>query len=241
MPLSYPALFYDGAGFFCPLTLRDQKGRVFSKTIENPRHVAQFLMPTIQQLCAEANIPFQNIRTIFTTQGPGSFTGIRIGLAAAQGFSSDTMQAYAINRLDFYGRFAMDSGQHDQGLMLIDGGKNAYFSAYYAKNSAPVYALLPYDDLVSYAQQIHAQYMCGGTTGVSSLPVFILAETTQAETVIATSSITVTRIKWDPIICWQMIAAQAPASAAQWQKNLTIPFYLKPPDVTRKPQAALVS
>jgi len=46
---------------------------------------AACLVPVIQELLREESIEFQDLHVIATPTGPGSFTGIRLGLATAQG------------------------------------------------------------------------------------------------------------------------------------------------------------
>jgi len=62
------------------------------------------LFSVMQELLNEANITFQDLNVIATPTGPGSFTGIRLGLATAQGlrlstkatpFAPTTLQNYA--------------------------------------------------------------------------------------------------------------------------------------------------
>ena len=45
------------------------------------------LMPSLDKLMKSANIGLNHIKSIVITIGPGSFTGLRIGLAVAKGFS----------------------------------------------------------------------------------------------------------------------------------------------------------
>jgi tRNA threonylcarbamoyl adenosine modification protein YeaZ len=51
---------------------------------------AACLLPAMQALLNSANIDFQDLQVIATSKGPGSFTGIRLGLATAQGLESST-------------------------------------------------------------------------------------------------------------------------------------------------------
>ncbi|BDW11073.1 tRNA (adenosine(37)-N6)-threonylcarbamoyltransferase complex dimerization subunit type 1 TsaB [Polynucleobacter sp. SHI8] len=48
---------------------------------------SQVLLPWIQDLMLEANITWNDIRVIAVSQGPGAFTGIRLGLGVAQGLA----------------------------------------------------------------------------------------------------------------------------------------------------------
>lgn len=50
------------------------------------------LVPTITELCKDAKISTKDIEVLACTRGPGSFTGLRIGMSALKGM------AYALNR-----------------------------------------------------------------------------------------------------------------------------------------------
>lgn len=62
------------------------------------------LVPTVVELCTDANIDTKDIDLLMCTRGPGSFTGLRIGIAAFKGMSFalnkpivsvSTLEAYA--------------------------------------------------------------------------------------------------------------------------------------------------
>ena len=46
------------------------------------------LMPAVRNLLQEADLPVQELDLIVCSTGPGSFTGIRIGLATAKGLAA---------------------------------------------------------------------------------------------------------------------------------------------------------
>ncbi len=61
------------------------KGRVFSVQEHSANKQTAQLMVMIEGVLTQAGIGYDEVSTLITTYGPGSFTGIRIGLAAAQG------------------------------------------------------------------------------------------------------------------------------------------------------------
>ncbi len=62
---------------------------------------AELLLPTLDTLLAELGIGLQQLDAIAFSQGPGSFTGIRIGCAIAQGLAfANALPMMAIPTLD---------------------------------------------------------------------------------------------------------------------------------------------
>ena len=61
-----------------------RSGQSSDRQIETQREQAALLVPTIQEVLDEINCGFQEIDLIVSTVGPGSFTGLRIGLCTAR-------------------------------------------------------------------------------------------------------------------------------------------------------------
>ena len=57
------------------------------RTLANARHSAQSVLPLIAEILKEAKMDLARIEAIAVMAGPGSFTGIRIGIGVAQGLS----------------------------------------------------------------------------------------------------------------------------------------------------------
>ena len=69
---------------------------------------SQTLVPMVEQLCKQSDVPMENIEAVAINAGPGSFTGVRIGVAAAKGIafqqnlpcvSVSTLESMAYNML----------------------------------------------------------------------------------------------------------------------------------------------
>jgi tRNA threonylcarbamoyladenosine biosynthesis protein TsaB len=80
-------LAIDTAGPACAVAVvRD--GVVLARTSEEiGRGHAERLMPMIEAALAGAHIAFADLNAVAVTTGPGSFTGVRVGVAAARGLA----------------------------------------------------------------------------------------------------------------------------------------------------------
>ncbi|HYM03329.1 MAG TPA: tRNA (adenosine(37)-N6)-threonylcarbamoyltransferase complex dimerization subunit type 1 TsaB [Stellaceae bacterium] len=80
-------LGFDCAGSGCSAAvLRDDKIAARRQKVM-ARGQAEFLMPMIADVLAEADLPVERLDLIGVTIGPGGFTGLRIGIAAARGLA----------------------------------------------------------------------------------------------------------------------------------------------------------
>jgi tRNA threonylcarbamoyl adenosine modification protein YeaZ len=73
---------------------------IHSVTNSTPYSHTEMLVPTIQGVLSKSNVQFQDLTQIVTTKGPGSFTGIRVGLATAVGLRTAlNIPVMAVNTL----------------------------------------------------------------------------------------------------------------------------------------------
>jgi tRNA threonylcarbamoyladenosine biosynthesis protein TsaB len=63
---------------------------VTSRSVPMMRGHAEALVPLIAAVMSEANVEFSELDRIAVTVGPGSFTGLRVGVAAARGIALAT-------------------------------------------------------------------------------------------------------------------------------------------------------
>ncbi len=81
-------LAFDSSGAACSAAIRDGEGRLLAYRFEAlARGHAERLMPMLRDVMREAGLAFSGLDVVAVTTGPGSFTGIRVGLAAARGLA----------------------------------------------------------------------------------------------------------------------------------------------------------
>ncbi len=87
-------LAFDTTHGFCSVAVANPQQKLISKHINETSRQAELLVPTMEAALKEAQLEFSDITTIAATVGPGSFTGLRIGLAAAHGLLLATKASF---------------------------------------------------------------------------------------------------------------------------------------------------
>jgi tRNA threonylcarbamoyladenosine biosynthesis protein TsaB len=138
-PLSMLILAIDTALDACAAGVLDtEAGRFLAQESEGmKRGHAEALMPLIARVMKEAGVGFDALGRIAATTGPGSFTGLRVGLSAARGIALaaakpvvgvTTLTAYAAPVVSEHGEhpvIAAIDARHDHVYLQVvsgDGG-----------------------------------------------------------------------------------------------------------------------
>ena len=81
-------LAIDTALGACSAAVLDtERGGLTEESVPMERGHAEALMPLIARVMAQAKMQFADLERIAVTTGPGSFTGLRVGISAARGIS----------------------------------------------------------------------------------------------------------------------------------------------------------
>ncbi len=91
----------------------------------------------IEEALQKAGITFQDLKAVAVSQGPGSYTGLRIGVSAAKGLSySLNIPLIAVDTLEALARkITIESGVI---LPMIDARRMEVFTAFFDKNYAKI-------------------------------------------------------------------------------------------------------
>jgi tRNA threonylcarbamoyladenosine biosynthesis protein TsaB len=82
---------------------------------------AEALMPLIARVMKEAGIPFAALDRIAVTSGPGSFTGLRVGLSAARGIGlAASKPVVGLTTLSAYAAPIVSEGAEQPVISAID-------------------------------------------------------------------------------------------------------------------------
>lgn len=97
-----------------------------------PREHATRLLPTVDQLLAEAEIGVGQLDVLVVTRGPGSFTGVRIGIAAAQGLALGAdLELIPVSTLQALALEGHKRTGHERVIALLDARMNQVYTAGY--------------------------------------------------------------------------------------------------------------
>ena len=102
----------------------------------NEKEHSETLMPMIEELFNSLNLKIEDIELLACTKGPGSFTGIRVGMATIKAFSdAKKIPVVGINSLEvlaYLGAIKKGDGEY---ISIIDAkNDNIYAAIYKVKN-----------------------------------------------------------------------------------------------------------
>ena len=124
-------LFIDTANSFIISIIKDDK-IIYYKTDISNSDTSSKVMPIIDEAFKSVNLTINDIDKIFVVNGPGSFTGIRVGVTIAKTIS------YCLNKplisLSELELLATSRTNTDYIVPIIDARRGYVFGAIYDKN-----------------------------------------------------------------------------------------------------------
>lgn len=122
-------LALETSGAICSVALL-QGDEVIQRICETPRQHMQHLLPFADALLDEAGLKLSALDAIAFSRGPGSFTGLRIAAAAAQGLAfGGELPVVPVSTLQALAQTAFRETGAEQVLAALDARMNEVYSA----------------------------------------------------------------------------------------------------------------
>lgn len=127
-------LSIDTASNLCTVAVLENEVCIKEVIVNDARNHSEKIMPVIEQVLAETNLNLKNIDLIVCDRGPGSFTGIRIGVGTVLAFQDSlNISCIGISSLE-----ALAYNTKNKGFIcsLIDAkNNNVYFGLFKLENN----------------------------------------------------------------------------------------------------------
>lgn len=150
-------LAIDTSSSICSVAILEDKTVIIEKHNNDKKTHSQKLMPLIDDILKEANLSLDDIDLLACGQGPGSFTGIRIGISTVKAFAD-------VKNIPIIGVTSLESLAYNikqEGLIasVIDAKHdNVYFGLYELKNETYKVICEPISDSINNVIDILKQY-----------------------------------------------------------------------------------
>jgi tRNA threonylcarbamoyladenosine biosynthesis protein TsaB len=128
-------LALDTTSEFGSLALRRDNQTIAERVLHSPDGFAHVLFQAIAELLRSCAIPLGQIDAFAAGSGPGSFTGVRVGLAAVKGLAeAEGKRAFGISNLRALSSFG--TGAHR--AAILDARRGEVFAGIYDADLNPI-------------------------------------------------------------------------------------------------------
>lgn len=221
---SSPILFVDTASAVVSVALKTTDNEIIERTIET-RRAAEQLLPTLEGVLQEAELTPTELAGIAAFQGPGSFTGLRIGLATVLGLHQALgIRATAIETLPV---LAMAAEPADGPVIAaVDAIRGEWYAQGFELDATSA------DDVNRSAQAISDAGLKPSEELLSANPIQLVGFGISRLTEEPAYRPEITRLtEPDPLAT--LAARWLTPKQIEWEpRRLTAPIYFRPPSVT---------
>lgn len=135
MPDHLITLALDTAVNGCSVAIFNTAENTVAKDcVATERGQAEILVPMISAILEKSGFGYQDLTQINVTAGPGSFTGVRVGLATAKALAlALNIPLYAFSTLDV---IATHIGITEKSLIVIDTKRGDYYGQVFEAGSS---------------------------------------------------------------------------------------------------------
>ncbi|WP_137135828.1 tRNA (adenosine(37)-N6)-threonylcarbamoyltransferase complex dimerization subunit type 1 TsaB [Rhizobium sp. FKY42] len=134
-------LAIDTAGVDCSAAVLDATtGQMLSVVSERiGKGHAERLMAMVEEAVGTADVPLSGIERIGVTIGPGSFTGIRVGVAAARGFGLALgVETVGVSTLHTLAQMHLNANSSHPVIAAMDAKRDEIYAQVFAVDGKPL-------------------------------------------------------------------------------------------------------
>lgn len=135
----------DTSGSFCSIAVSDSSGSVTTISSAGSGDHFEQLPIMLGRLCSDAGVPTASLKAIRIGVGPGSFTGLRIGMSFAKGLAwSLRIPLVGCGSLAGVAAAAMARDESVQRVVVVaDARRDEVFAAAYRRGASMIEELSP--------------------------------------------------------------------------------------------------
>lgn len=212
----------DSCNQKCSVAIYENNTLLAEKHCNEPNKQAEILFSLIENVLLDSSLVYSDINFLAVTTGPGSFTGVRIGLSAAQGIIiASNILPIGITTLEAVNFCAMEYVRnYDYSIVLM----NAYRMQLYAQifdingNSISAPCLIDVDYLNEYLDNIKGKIVIIGS-GLE----FISESILNSNRIIAIPRFPNSEARTVAQLAYRKILSN------NYNRNI-VPLYIRPPD-----------
>ncbi len=109
------------------------------RTAAMDRGHAEALIPMLEAILASASLGYSDLDAIAVTRGPGAFTGIRIGLAAARGLAlASGLPVVGVTTLEAMAATARADTDRNRIVIVMDTKRRDFFVQAFSRELTPL-------------------------------------------------------------------------------------------------------
>lgn len=188
-----------------------------------PSMQAENLMPMIEDAMKSAKCSYDDLDYLAVTNGPGSFTGIRIGLASAKGilFAKENIKAVAVSNFEYaYFRTVTQVKDYDKIYVFLNAYRSQlYMQVFHKSGEIEEPLLIDFEYAIKLLESEKGNIVCCGS-GLE----FIYPQITHLPNII-------TLMRFARVKAWVICRYIANRLSSDIKLNNSIePLYIRPPD-----------
>ena len=168
-------LCFDVSNNSCSVAISEGQNILSFEQEMRPSMQAERLMVMIENALKNVQMQYQDLDYLAVTVGPGSFTGIRIGLAAAKGiiYTSQIKEVAITNFEAAYYRLIQQVEYYDIAIILLNAYRNQVYIQEFAKDGLEgIPQLIDNNNVKDFLQSKSGKIVCAGS-GLSAVYKYI--------------------------------------------------------------------